>query len=117
LFHGKQVIKPEELEDLDTEESSILEHKEYAESMQASRDIIKIRKRSLVHPIEFVMLGKEAKNKAIEYAKDHHTDKSVVMTIASATNCKIDYDALEKKGDADMCAVRRKSRGDCYDGM
>ena len=33
LFDGKQVIKPKELEDLDTEESSVLEHKEYAEKV------------------------------------------------------------------------------------
>ena len=26
LFDGKQIIKPEELEDADTEESSVLEH-------------------------------------------------------------------------------------------
>ena len=31
LFDGKQLIKPEELEDRDTEESSILEHRKYAE--------------------------------------------------------------------------------------
>ena len=29
LFDGKTVIRPEELEDLDTDESSILEHKNY----------------------------------------------------------------------------------------
>ena len=46
LFHGKQVIKPEELESTDTESSSILEHKGYAESLKASRDIIKVRKKS-----------------------------------------------------------------------
>ncbi len=44
LFKGQPVIRPEELEDLDTEESSILEHKEYAESIETSRDNIKIRK-------------------------------------------------------------------------
>lgn len=33
LFYGKQVIKPAELEDLDTEESSVMEHKEYVESI------------------------------------------------------------------------------------
>lgn len=42
LFNGKQITKPEELEDMDTEESSILEHREYAESLQVSRDIIKM---------------------------------------------------------------------------
>ena len=67
LFQGRQVIKPEELEDVDTEESSILEHKDYAESIEASRDNIKIRKRSSVNGIEFVMLGKEAQ-KHIHYA-------------------------------------------------
>lgn len=30
--------------DLDTEESSVLEHKEYAENIGASRDTVKIRK-------------------------------------------------------------------------
>ena len=37
LFDGKTVIRPEELEDLDTDESSILEHKNYAETLKASR--------------------------------------------------------------------------------
>lgn len=59
LFDGKQLIKPEELEDRDTEESSILEHRKYAETIQSSRDNIKIRKRSTVYGVEFVMLGIE----------------------------------------------------------
>ena len=42
LFDGKTVIRPEELEDLDTDESSILEHKNYAETLKASRDNIAI---------------------------------------------------------------------------
>lgn len=67
LFKGRQVIKPEELEDNDTEESSILEHREFAESIQASRDNIKIRKKSTVHDIELVMLGMEAQEH-IHYA-------------------------------------------------
>lgn len=60
LFQGKQIIRPDELEDLDTEESSIIEHKKYTESIQASRDTIKIRKKSTAFGIEFVMLGKES---------------------------------------------------------
>ena len=32
LFDGKQMIKPDELEEMDTEESTILEHREYADS-------------------------------------------------------------------------------------
>lgn len=38
LFEGQQIISPDELTDIDTEESSILEHKNYAETIEASRD-------------------------------------------------------------------------------
>lgn len=44
LFGGEQVISPDELEDIDTEESSVMEHRDYAESIKASRDSIKICK-------------------------------------------------------------------------
>ena len=40
LFEGKPIIRPEELEDVDTDEASILEHGKYAESIQAARDNI-----------------------------------------------------------------------------
>ena len=33
LFEGRQVILPEELEDVDTEESSVMEHRDYASIM------------------------------------------------------------------------------------
>lgn len=67
LFEGKQIIKPDELEDRDTEESSILEHGEYVKSIQASRDNIKIRKKSTVYGVELVMLGMESQEH-IHYA-------------------------------------------------
>lgn len=41
LYEGKQVIKPDELEDMDTEESYVSENKKYVESVLASRDNIK----------------------------------------------------------------------------
>lgn len=59
LFEGKPLIRPEELEDADTDESSILEHRKYAETIRASRDNIKIRKKSKTYGIEFVMMGME----------------------------------------------------------
>ena len=234
LFEGNRVIRPEELEDVDTEESSVLEHKGYAESIKASRDNIKVSKKSTAYGVELVMLGmehqehihyampmrvmgydygaykkqydsntkkyqtskgmeedeylsgmkktdrfipvitmvvyygekpwdgavslhgmldipegmkafvndyrillvearennltfhnvnntdffnmlevildrnlsrNEAKEKAIDYAREHHVDKSVIMTVAGATNCKIDYNALSGKGDFDMCTL------------
>ena len=60
LFDGSPVIKPEELESEDTEESFVLEHRDYAESIKASRDNIKISKRSVTYGVEFVMLGLES---------------------------------------------------------
>lgn len=67
LFEGRNVIKPEELEDRDTEESSILEHRNKAKSIQAGRDNIKIRKKSTVYGVELVMLGMESQEH-IHYA-------------------------------------------------
>ena len=57
LFNGNKVIKPEELEDMDTEESLVLEHKEYIQSIVAARDNVKIRKKSTTYDAEFVILG------------------------------------------------------------
>lgn len=67
LFEGRRVIRPEELEDMDTEESSVLENKEYVESIQASRDNVKIRKKSTEHGAEFVIFGIEGQEH-IHYA-------------------------------------------------
>lgn len=57
LFDGEQVIMPDELESKDTETSYISEHKSYMESIGASRDMIKVHKRSLVQSVELVLLG------------------------------------------------------------
>ncbi len=67
LFEGKSIIKPEELEDVDTEGSFVQEHREHVESIQASRDNIKIRKRAVEHGVELVMLGIEGQEH-IHYA-------------------------------------------------
>lgn len=53
---------------------------------------------------------KEIREKAIEYADKHNVDKSVIMTVAGAANSRIDYNSLEKKGDADMCTVFEETR-------
>ena len=65
LFDGKEIIKADELEDIDTEESSILEHKDYAESIGAARDNVKIRKKSTIYNL--VILGMEGQER-IHYA-------------------------------------------------
>ena len=47
----------------------------------------------------------EAKEKVIEYALKHNVDETVVMSVAGATNGKIDYNALSKKRDVTMCTL------------
>lgn len=42
--------------------------------------------------------------KAIKYSEEHNTAKSVIMTVAGATNSKIDYNAFAE-GDGDMCTL------------
>lgn len=46
----------------------------------------------------------KVKEKAIQYCEEHNTEKTVIMTVAGATNTKLDYDALSK-GDGRMCTV------------
>lgn len=234
LFDGEQIIKADELEDADTEESNVLEHRDYAESIKASRDNMKIQKKSTTLGVQFVLLGlehqehihyampmrvmgydygsykkqygsnarqyktasgmeedeylsrmkktdkftpvitivvyygekawdgaislhgmlnipekmkalvndykmrlvearenkltlhnmnnkdlfyllqivldksipkNEAKQKAIQYSREHKVDKSVLMTVAGASNMKLDYNALAQRGDVDMCTL------------
>ncbi len=59
LFDGESVIHPDELEEEDTDESIVTEHKEYARTVEAFRDNIKIQKISSVSGVQFVLLGLE----------------------------------------------------------
>ena len=90
LFDGEQVISPDELEDADTEESSVLEHREYAESIKASRDNIKIHKRSTTYGVELVMLGIESQEHI------HYAMPMRVMGYDYGTY-KMQYDSNAKK--------------------
>lgn len=59
LFDGRRVIRPEELEDRDTDESYLQESGKRKENVKASRDNMKVRKRSLGLNAELVLLGIE----------------------------------------------------------
>ena len=50
------------------------------------------------------------KERAMQYSREHQTEKEVVMTVAGATNCKLDYNAFQQKGDGDMCSVFEATR-------
>ena len=96
LFNGNKVIKPEELEDMDTEESLELEHKEYIQSIVSARDNVKIRKKSTTYDAEFVILGLEGQE-CIHYAMPLR-----VMGY--------DYSTYKKQYD-DNAAKRKKEKG------
>ena len=96
LFNGNKVIKPEELEDMDTEESLVLEHKEYIQSIVVARDNVKIRKKSTTYDAEFVILGLEGQE-CIHYAMPLR-----VMGY--------DYSTYKKQYD-DNAAKRKKEKG------
>ena len=60
LFEGREIIKPGELETADTEQSTVLKQRKAVESIKASRDVIKICKKSTMHRVQLVLLGLEA---------------------------------------------------------
>lgn len=68
-----------------------------------------INNRDLFYLLQIVldksMPKNEAKQKAMQYSREHKVDKTVIMTVAGAANMKLDYNALAEKGDGDMCTL------------
>lgn len=56
-----------------------------------------INNKDLFHLLQIIMDKRipknEAKQKVIQYSKEHKVDKSVIMTVAGAANIKLDYNA------------------------
>ena len=131
LFQGEAVIKSQDLCDVDSQETTVVENKKMMKSMQMTRDVVKpfvndykmqlveARKNKLhFHNINnqdlfqllAILLNNTVqkdliKQAAIAYTKEHKVDKSVVITAAGAANCKLDYSQMEAKGEVDMCTV------------
>ena len=55
LFEGREIIKPGELETADTEQSTVLKQRKAVESIKASRDVIKICKKSTMHRVQLAV--------------------------------------------------------------
>lgn len=55
LFEGKEVLKPEDLQEMDTDVSGIIEMKNYKETLNRTRDVIK----KTAYGAEFVLVGLE----------------------------------------------------------
>ena len=59
VFEGEEVIKPEELSELDTDVSNIIEFNEYKETLSRTRDVVK----KAAHGIDFIIMGIESQHK------------------------------------------------------
>lgn len=78
------------------------------EARENALQLHNINNKDLFNLLEILLNNKrpmqETKNMAIDYAKEHNVDKSVVMTVAGAENCRLDYNAFAK-GDGGMCTL------------
>ena len=63
IFRGKQVIKPEDLTERDTDMSGIIQFKDYRKTLERTRDVVK----KMAYGVEFAVLGIESQQK-IHYA-------------------------------------------------
>lgn len=63
IFRGKQVIKPEDLTERDTDMSGIIQFKDYQKTLERTRDVVK----KMAYGVEFAVLGIESQQK-IHYA-------------------------------------------------
>jgi hypothetical protein len=107
-LHGMLDI-PEEMKPFVNDYKMLL-----VEARQNNLTLHNMNNRDLFNLLEIILNKSgsvhETQQEAIDYAAKHTVDKSVVMTVAGATNCKIDYNAFERKGDADMCTVFEETR-------
>lgn len=65
LFGGREVIKAEQLQERDTEESNVLELGDRQESITAARDLFRVLKTAM--GVEFALVGIENQDK-VHYA-------------------------------------------------
>lgn len=63
MFQGEEVLRPEELREMDTDVSGIIQLKDHAESLMRIRDVVK----KMAFGVEFVVFGIESQQN-IHYA-------------------------------------------------
>ena len=63
IFNGKEVIRPENLSEMDTDVSGTIEMKDYKETLTRARDVVK----KTAYGVEFVVMGVENQEK-VHYA-------------------------------------------------
>ena len=89
LFQGKQVIHPDELEELDTDFSSILKWNGHMETVQKILDVVKKR----AHGVDFVILGLENQQRV-------HFGMPLRIMLGDAFGYLKEYQEIAKKNKA-----------------
>lgn len=74
LFNGENVIKPEELEEADTDLSTVLKFNSHADTLQKVLDVVK----KSAHGVDFVVLGLENQQK-VHYGMPLRVRKTVCI--------------------------------------
>lgn len=95
LFQGEAVIKSQDLCDVDSQETTVVENKKMMRSMQMTRDVVKLCKHSNKHNVEFVLLGMESQE---------HIHYAMPMRVMG-----YDYIAYKKQYDANAKSYKEAS--------
>ena len=110
LFGERPIIRPEDLEELDTDSSTIAGNNGRAQSLGGARDSFKIRKKSSAHGIEFVMLGKEFQT-YIHYGMPLRIMGYDYITYKKQYDCNAaKYRTKDKRGQFDALETLNKAK-------
>ena len=86
VFEGEEVIKPEELSELDTDVSTMVEFNEYKETLSRARDVVK----KAAHGVDFVIMG-------IENQRKTHYGMPLRVMIYDALGYLKEYQEISRK--------------------
>ena len=86
VFEGEEVIKPEELSELDTDVSTLVEFNEYKETLSRARDVVK----KAAHGVDFVIMG-------IENQRKTHYGMPLRVMIYDALGYLKEYQEISRK--------------------
>lgn len=95
-FRGKQVIKPEDLTERDTDMSGIIQFKDYQETLECTRDVVK----KMAYGVKFAVPGIESQQKihyamplrimlydSLGYLKEYHQLYYIILKKAGMDRC------------------------------
>ena len=103
VFEGEEVIKPEELSELDTDVSTMVEFNEYKETLSRARDVVK----KAAHGVDFVIMG-------IENQRKTHYGMPLRVMIYDALGYLKEYQEIpESTGKPEIKQVQKNSFPAC----